>query len=33
VPGNPVGNGGLEYLGDSVDAYKQRYEIKTKDSK
>ena len=32
VPGSPGGRGGLEYLGDSVDAYKRIYEIKTKDS-
>jgi hypothetical protein len=31
VPGSPMGRGGLEYLGDDVDKYKQRYEIKTKD--
>jgi hypothetical protein len=32
VPGSPGGRGGLEYLGDSVDAYRRIYEIKTKDS-
>lgn len=32
VPGSPRGNGGLEYLGESVDAYKRLYEIKTKDT-
>ena len=31
VPGNPGAQGGLAYLGDSIDAYKQHYEIKTKD--
>ena len=32
VPGSPGGRGGLEYLGDGVDAYRRIYEIKTKDS-
>jgi hypothetical protein len=32
VPGSPGGRGGLEYLGDNVDAYRPFYEIKTKDS-
>ena len=32
VPGSPRGNGGLEYLGESADPYKQLYEIKTKDN-
>ena len=32
VPGSPGGRGGLEYLGDSVDAYRRTYEIKTKDT-
>jgi hypothetical protein len=32
VPGSPRGMGGLEYLGEAVDAYKQLYEIKTKDN-
>jgi hypothetical protein len=32
VPGSPGGRGGLEYLGDSVDAYRRIYEIKTRDS-
>jgi hypothetical protein len=32
VPGSPNGRGGLEYLGDDVAAYKQRYEIKNKDN-
>ena len=33
VPGSPGGNGGLEYLGgEPVDAYKRRYEIKSKDT-
>jgi hypothetical protein len=31
VPGRPGGRGGLEYIGDNLDAYKQIYEIKTKD--
>ncbi len=32
VPGRPNGNGGLEYLGESVDRYKARYEIKSKET-
>jgi hypothetical protein len=32
VPGSPNGRGGLEYLGDDVAGYKQRYEIKNKDN-
>jgi hypothetical protein len=31
VPGSPRGRGGLEYLGADVSAYKNLYEIKTKD--
>jgi hypothetical protein len=31
VPGSPGGGGGLEYLGDKVDAYKARYELKSKE--
>ena len=31
VPGSPGGRGGLEYLGDNIDDYKRRYEIKSKD--
>ena len=31
VPGSPNGRGGLEYLGPTVDAYKQIYEIKGND--
>jgi hypothetical protein len=31
VPGRPGGRGGLEYLGDNLNWYKQIYEIKTKD--
>ena len=31
VPGSPAGGGGLEYLGDKVEDYKKRYEIKSKD--
>jgi hypothetical protein len=31
VPGSPRGRGGLEYLGDDLAAYKNVYEIKTKD--
>lgn len=33
VPGSPGGSAGLQYLGDDVGPYKQRYEIKSKDSK
>jgi hypothetical protein len=32
VPGSPRGRGGLEYLGDGVEAYKAIYEIKSKDA-
>lgn len=32
VPGSPGARGGLEYLGDSINAYRGRYELKTKDS-
>jgi hypothetical protein len=31
VPGSPGGRGGLEYLGEKPDSYKQRYQIKSKD--
>ena len=31
VPGSPGARGGLEYLGDDIEAYKRHYEIKTKD--
>jgi hypothetical protein len=31
VPGSPRGRGGMEYLGEDVDAYKAIYEIKTKE--
>ncbi len=31
VPGNPSAQGGLAYLGDNPESYKQHYEIKTKD--
>ncbi|MFO0962499.1 MAG: CotH kinase family protein [Phycisphaerales bacterium] len=31
VNGSPMGDGGLQYKGDEVAAYKSRYEIKTKD--
>ena len=31
VPGRPGGRGGLEYLGENITAYKQIFEIKTKD--
>jgi spore coat protein CotH len=31
VRGSPGGGGGLEYLGDKIDDYKRRYEIKSKD--
>jgi len=31
VPGNPQADGGLRYLGDEVQPYKQRFEIKSKD--
>jgi hypothetical protein len=32
VPGSPGGRGGLEYLGDDVNAYRRTYEIKSKDT-
>lgn len=32
VPGSPQGRGGLEYLGEDVEAYKGLYEIKNKDN-
>ena len=32
VPGSPRGRGGLEYLGDGVDPYRNIYELKTKES-
>ncbi len=32
VRGSPGGGGGLEYVGDNVDDYRRRYEIKSKDS-
>lgn len=32
VQGSPGGRGGLEYLGENLDAYKARYSLKTKDS-
>lgn len=31
VPGSPMGQGGLNYLGDYVEAYKDIYELKSKD--
>jgi hypothetical protein len=31
VPGSPMGRGGMEYLGENVDAYRTHYEIKSKD--
>ena len=31
VKGSPGGGGGLEYVGDNVEDYKRRYEIKTDD--
>jgi hypothetical protein len=31
VPGSPRGGGGLTYLGDNIEDYKRRYEIKSKD--
>ncbi len=31
VPGSPQGRGGLEYLGDTIAAYRRRYSIKTDD--
>ena len=32
APGSPRGRAGLEYLGENVDAYRQIYEIKSKDT-
>lgn len=32
VPGSPGGGGGLDYLGEDVENYKRRYEIKSKDT-
>ena len=32
VPGNPGARGGLEYAGDKIADYKQRYQIKSKDN-
>jgi len=32
VAGSPGGRGGLEYLGEEIDAYRSRYTIKSKDS-
>ena len=31
VPGSPMGRGGMEYLGESADAYRAIYEIKSKE--
>lgn len=33
VPGRPGGDGGLRYLGDELDEYKSRYEMKSNDGK
>jgi spore coat protein CotH len=33
VPGSPNASGGLEYLGENVDDYKRRYDIKSSDKK
>src|SRR5690606_14968240 len=33
VPGSPGGDGGLRYLGDDLEEYKSRYEMKSKDGK
>ncbi|MBC7815419.1 MAG: CotH kinase family protein [Planctomycetaceae bacterium] len=33
VTGSPMGGGGLEYLGDNVEDYKRRYDMKTDDAK
>jgi hypothetical protein len=33
VPGSPGGRGGLEYLGDNIDDYRRRYQIKSADKK
>lgn len=32
VSGSPAGGGGLEYLGENIEDYKRRYEIKTEDN-
>ncbi len=32
VPGSPQADGGMRYLGDELEAYKQRFEIKSKDT-
>jgi len=32
VPGSPGGRGGLDYLGDDVDRYRQLYELKSKEN-
>ncbi|MFT3878598.1 MAG: CotH kinase family protein [Gemmatales bacterium] len=32
VQGSPMGRGGLEYIGDDVEQYKRRYEIKSNDN-
>lgn len=32
VPGNPMSGGGLKYVGDNVDDYKRRYQIKSADN-
>ncbi len=32
VPGSPRGDGGLRYLGEEIQPYRQRFEIKSKDS-
>lgn len=32
VSGSPGGGGGLEYLGDKIESYKQRYELKSKEN-
>lgn len=32
VPGSPQGRGGLEYIGDDIEAYRRKYDIKSKDS-
>ncbi len=33
VPGNPGADGGLRYLGEEIDEYKKRFEIKSSDNK
>jgi hypothetical protein len=33
VPGSPGGRGGLEYVGDNIEAYKRTFEIKSKDER